>query len=161
MKKVTLLALFFVMLLFTGTAAASTGAVDFKAHLSGENEVPAVDTVAQGQAIFKLSDDGTQLHYKLIVANLENTLQSHIHVGAAGANGGVVAFLYPSAPPAQLIEGRFSGVLAEGVITAADLRGSLAGMSLDALVAQMAAGNTYVNVHTVAYPGGEIRGQVK
>jgi hypothetical protein len=161
MKKVTLLALFIVMLLFAGTAMASTGAVDFKAHLSGENEVPAVDTVAQGEAIFKLSDDGTHLHYKLIVANLENTLQSHIHVGAAGANGGVVAFLYPSAPPAQLIEGRFSGVLAEGVITAADLRGSLAGMSLDALVAQMAAGNTYVNVHTVAYPGGEIRGQVK
>jgi hypothetical protein len=161
MKKVTLLALFIVMLLFASTAMASTGAVDFKAHLSGGNEVPAVDTVAQGEAIFKLSDDGTQLHYKLIVANLENTLQSHIHVGAAGANGGVVAFLYPSAPPAQLIAGRFSGVLAEGVITAADLRGSLAGMSLDALVAQMAAGNTYVNVHTVAYPGGEIRGQVK
>jgi hypothetical protein len=160
MKKVTLLALFIVMLLFAGTAMASTGAVDFKAHLTGGSEVPAVDTVSQGQALFKLSDDGTQLHYKLIVANLEDTLQSHIHVGPAGANGGVVAFLYPSAPPAQLIEGRFSGVLAKGVITAADLRGSLAGASLDDLVAEMVAGNTYVNVHTVANPGGEIRGQI-
>lgn len=160
MKKVTLLALFIVMLLFAGTAMASTGAVDFKAHLTGGSEVPAVDTVSQGQAIFKLSDDGSSLHYKLIVANLEDTLQSHIHVGAADANGGVVAFLYPSAPPAQLIEGRFSGVLAEGVITAADLRGSLAGMSMDDLVAQMVAGNTYVNVHTLANPGGEIRGQI-
>ena len=160
MKKVTLLALFIVMLLFAGTAMASTGAVDFKAHLTGGSEVPAVDTVSQGQAIFKLSDDGTQLHYKLIVANLEDTLQSHIHVGPAGANGGVVAFLYPSAPPAQLIEGRFSGVLAKGVITADDLRGILAGASLDDLVAEMVAGNTYVNVHTVANPGGEIRGQI-
>lgn len=160
MKKITMLSLMVVLLIFTGTATASAGPKNFRAHLAGENEVPAVDTVSQGQAIFQLSDDGTSLHYQLIVANLDDTLQSHIHVGPAGANGPVVAFLYPSAPPAQLIEGRFSGVLAEGDITAADLRGPLAGKTLDDLVAEMVAGNTYVNAHTVTNPGGEIRGQI-
>jgi hypothetical protein len=160
MKKISLITLMVVLLIFTGTAAAKLESKNFRAHLSGDNEVPAVDTLAQGQAIFKLSEDGSSLHYKLIVADLHDTLQAHIHVGQPGSNGPVVAFLYPSAPPAQLIEGRFSGVLAEGEITAADLRGPLAGMSLDALVAEMEAGNTYVNAHTVAHPGGEIRGPI-
>ncbi len=160
MKKVSLFALLIVMLLFTITVSAAPEHKNFRAHLAGDNEVPAVSTLSQGQAKFKLSDDSMSLHYKLIVANLYDTLQAHIHLGPAGANGSVVAFLYPSAPPSQLIEGRFSGVLAEGTITAANLRGPLSGMTLDDLVAQMAAGNTYVNVHTVANPGGEIRGQI-
>jgi hypothetical protein len=143
-------------------AAQGRGPVDnFRAHLSGANEVPAVDTLSQGQAIFQVSNDGSSLSYRLIVANLNDTLQAHIHVGPPGENGPVVAFLYPSAPPAQLIEGRFSGVLATGEVTADDLRGPLTGMSLDDLLAEIAAGNTYVNVHTVANPGGEIRGQIR
>jgi hypothetical protein len=73
----------------------------------------------------------------------------------------VVAFLYPEAPPPILIPGGFSGVLAEGDITAADLRGPLAGLTIQDLVAEMVAGNTYVNVHTVENPGGEIRGQIR
>ena len=104
---------------------------------------------------------GTSLHYKLIVANLVDTLQAHIHVGPPGENGPVVAFLYPSAPPAQLIPGRFSGVLAEGEITAADLIGPLAGASLADLLDEITAGNTYVNAHTVVNPGGEIRGPIR
>lgn len=160
MRKFVLFVLLFILLIITGTVAANSGQ-NFNAHLSGGEEVPPVATLSQGQAIFKLSGDGSSLHYRLIVANLHDTLQAHIHLGPAGANGPVVAFLYPSAPPAQLIEGRFSGVLATGNLTAENLRGPLAGMTLDALVAEMLAGNTYVNVHTVNNPGGEIRGQIR
>jgi hypothetical protein len=140
---------------------ASSNAVHaFRAHLTGAAEIPSVDSRAQGQAIFKLSRDGTELSYRLIVANIENVLMSHIHMAPADANGGVVVWLYPDAPPPQLIEGRFSGVLATGTITASDLTGALAGESLDALVAAIEAGNTYVNVHTSQNPGGEVRGQI-
>jgi hypothetical protein len=134
---------------------------NFVAHLTGAEEVPPVETRAQGQAIFQLSKDGTEIRYKLIVANIENLRQAHIHLAPRGVNGPVVAWLYPSAPPAELIPGRFSGVLAEGTITAENLVGPLAGQSLADLVAAMQAGNTYVNVHTSAYPGGEVRGQIR
>jgi hypothetical protein len=133
---------------------------NFTTHLTGDEEVPPAQTSAQGQVIFQLSKDGTELTYKLIVANIENVLQAHIHLAPAGANGAVVAWLYPDAPPAQLIPGRSSGILETGTITAQDLVGPLAGMTLDDLVTAMQSGNTYVNVHTTQYPGGEIRGQI-
>ena len=73
----------------------------------------------------------------------------------------IVAWLYPSAPPQQLIPGRSSGTLGEGTITAADLVGPLAGQRLSDLVAAIDAGNAYVNVHTSQFPSGEVRGQVR
>ncbi|HUG08292.1 MAG TPA: CHRD domain-containing protein [Acidimicrobiia bacterium] len=139
---------------------SANGPSNYRTHLTGAEEVPAVETRAQGQAIFKLSSDGTELHYKLIVANIVDVTQAHIHLGAAGVNGPVVAFLYPDGPPPLLIEGRFQGVLAEGVITADNLLGPLAGEQLSALIDAIEAGETYVNVHTVQNPGGEIRGQI-
>ena len=135
--------------------------LSFRAHLSGDQEVPAVETRATGQTIFKLSKDGTELSYKLIVANLEDIRMAHIHLAPVGDNGGVVVWLYPSSPPPQLIEGTTSGILAEGVITSADLVGSLEGGDLQDLLDNMVAGNAYVNVHTVENPGGEIRGQIQ
>jgi hypothetical protein len=144
--------------------AVAVGAVlavptNFVAHLSGGEEVPANDSRAQGQAVFQLRDDG--LHYRLIVANIENVTMAHIHLAPAGANGPVVVWLYPSAPPAQLIPGRSNGVLATGVITSANLVGQLTGQSLDALVEHLTNGNAYVNVHTSQFPGGEVRGQIR
>jgi hypothetical protein len=145
---------------------------NYSVHLSGDYEVPPVETQAQGQAIFRLNKEGTELYYKLIVANIYNVVQAHIHLGPPGVNGGVVAWLYPSAPPAVPIPGRFSGVLAEGVITEADLVGALAGASLEDLLAHFNNNNAYVNVHTNDFidppntgpgdfPGGEIRGNIK
>lgn len=133
---------------------------NFIAALSGDQEVPAVTTDARGQAKFQVSLDGTELHYRLIVSNIENVTQAHLHLAPAGQNGAVVAWLYPSAPPAQLIPGRTDGVLATGTITEADLVGPLAGSSLDDLIAAIAAGDVYANVHTSQFPGGEIRGQL-
>lgn len=132
----------------------------FKAHLSGDQEVPPAETNATGQTNFKLSKDGMELEYKLIVANIENVRMAHIHVAPVGANGGVVAWLYPDGPPPQIIPGRTDGILAQGTITAGDLVGALKGASLQDLIDLMTEGQTYVNVHTDQYPGGEIRGQI-
>lgn len=172
MKKLRVLRVFFIvliMLVTTSVAYASPVASEnFATSLKGREEVPPRDTNATGVATFKLSKDGTELSYKLIVANIENVVAAHIHLGPAGMNSPVVTFLYGEAPAGG---GRTDGVLAEGTITSADLVGPLTGMSLSDLIAAMEAGNTYVNVHTndgVAptntgpgdFPGGEIRGQI-
>ncbi|HEX6307457.1 MAG TPA: CHRD domain-containing protein [Longimicrobiales bacterium] len=132
----------------------------FMTHATGSEEVPPNDSQAQGEAQFRMSADGSTLHYRLIVANVENVTQSHIHLAPAGSNGGIVVWLYPSAPPAQLIPGRFQGLLAEGDITADDLVNALAGAELEDLLDEIRAGNAYVNVHTSQFPPGEIRGQL-
>lgn len=136
----------------------------FTAHLSGSNEVPPVDRNGQGQVIFTLSKDGTELHYKLITANTNNITQAHIHCGEAGVNGPVVVFLFgfDAAGVSQ------NGVLAEGTITAANIiprppsdacMGGLA--TFEALLEKMRNGGAYVNAHTLDFPGGEIRGQIR
>lgn len=171
MKKLRLLKVLLILTIIVGTHIVLAGPTNYRTHLTGDEEVPARETRAQGQAIFKLNADGTALTYKLITANITNVAQAHIHLGAAGTNGPIVAWLYPDAPPAVLIPGRSSGVLAEGEITASDLVGPLAGGTLGDLIDAIEAGNTYVNVHTNDFidppntgpgdfPGGEIRGQI-
>jgi hypothetical protein len=153
--------LFIAMLATTGTAAlADAPDRAFMARLSGADEVPGVETDAWGHAVFNLSNGGTELRYRLIVHNIVDVRMAHIHLAPAGVNGPVVVWLYPDAPPPQLIPGRFDGVLGKGTITAANLVGPLSGMTLEDLLAEMSAGNAYVNVHTVENPGGEIRGQI-
>jgi hypothetical protein len=133
---------------------------NFGTHLTGEEEVPPNNSRAQGQAVFQLNEDETELSFRLNVANIENVTQAHIHRGAPGTIGGVVVWLYPSAPPSQLIPGRSQGTLASGVIRDADVVGSLAGTGLAGLLAEIRANNTYVNVHTTQLPVGEVRGHL-
>ena len=165
MRKLWLLVLVPSLVAFGGIAQAS----DFLSPLSGDEEVPARDTKARGQAIYKVSDDGLSIHYKLIVANIDNIIQAHIHLAPKGVNGGIVVFLHELVPPGG---GPSSGLIREGTITAANLIGALAGHPLSDLIAQMQAGNAYTNVHTNDgisptntgpgdFPGGEIRGQIR
>lgn len=139
------------------------------APLSGDQEVPLRETRATGNAVFHVAPDGLSMRYKLIVANIENVVASHIHVGEAGVNGPVVAVLFGSVAPGG---GRTDGVLAEGEITGANLVGPLLGQPLSALVEAMQSGGAYVNVHTNDgvpptntgpgdFPGGEVRGQIR
>ncbi len=160
MKKTRLIPLLILVALLATAGVALAASGNFRAHLAGSYEVPVNNSRAQGQAIFQLNNAGDELSYRLNVANTENVTQAHIHLGAAGVNGGVVVWLYPAAPPAQLIPGRTNGALATGVITSANLVGSLAGGSLSTLVAHIEAGTAYVNVHTTQFPPGEIRGQI-
>lgn len=125
----------------------------FSARLSGSQEVPPVATSGTGIAHFKLSEDGNALYYTLIVENLQDVLFAHIHVAPRGQNGPIVL------PLSGARAGAVNGVLASGTVTAADLTGPLAGKTLGDLVVEMQQDRTYTNVHTRAYPGGEIRGQ--
>ena len=115
-----------VSALLIGGLSAQADERNFRAHLQSRHEVPPVDSRAQGQANFKLTRDGTSIHYQLIVANIEDITQAHIHLAPAGTNGPIVVWLFPSAPPATLVPGRFQGgALAAGVITEANLVGPL------------------------------------
>ncbi len=136
---------------------------NFVAHLSAS---PGLDTRATGEAIFHLSADGTVLHYKLIVANINNVFMAHIHLHSTHQ---IVVWLSPTVTPDPIclsnavaceIPGRFDGVLIQGEITSADFTGALAGMPLTALIALFQAGSTFVNVHTIQHPGGEIEGTI-
>jgi hypothetical protein len=158
-----LLALVTSAMLLPGTVATARPAPPvFQTSLSPGEEVTAtpVESSARGNAVLRLSKDGSELHYRVTVSRIENVTMAHLHLAPAGANGPVVAWLYPSSPPPQLIEGRLNGVLAAGTITESDLVGLLGGATLADLVDQIEAGNVYVNVHTSAYPAGEIRGQL-
>jgi hypothetical protein len=146
-----------VLAIFVSVSVGLAAEKTFKAKLTGKDSVPAVKTKASGDAEFKLSKDGRELSYKLNVKDIENVTAAHIHLGKKGANGLPVAGIF--AGPKK--EGVFKGVLAEGVIMDKDLMGDFQGKGLDALVKEIKAGNTYVNVHTDAHPDGEIRGQIK
>lgn len=128
----------------------------FVTHLSGENEKHDVDSKATGQAIVEISDDESMIYYKLIVANIENVLQSHFHNNVAGENGPVVSFLF--AGPKK--EGRFGGVLSEGYITEADLIVRPNVQNFADLIEAIRNGAIYINVHTDQYGNGELRGQL-
>lgn len=166
-KAIGGLAALLLALAVVGLATASNDQRNFRAHLNGAEEVPARDTPAQGQAIFQLSDDGTEIHFTVIVANIENVFAAHIHCAPVGVNGPVGVTLFVGAPAG----GRLDGVLADGTITAPDPGNACGWADVDAVVAALRSGDTYVNVHTNDgvppantgpgdFPGGEIRGQV-
>lgn len=151
-----------ILLLAAQTTTAQP--TNFVATLSGDQEVPPVETRAHGVAKLQLDASGTELSYRLAVSRLEGVTQAHIHCGTADVNGPVVAFLFALMPGGVDIE----GVLASGGITDADViarpdspecPGGVE--DLDDVVARLEAGEAYVNVHTLDQPGGEVRGQVQ
>jgi CHRD domain len=156
MSKVKLL-LFIILSTILTVSVVFAAEKSFHAKLTGNDEVPSVKTKAKGDVKFKLSSDGKELSYKLHVKNIENPTAAHIHRGMKGKNGPPLANLFTG--PKK--EGKFSGDLSEGTITAKDLSGDLMGKSLDDLVKLIKSGDLYVNVHTDANPDGAIRGQIK
>lgn len=132
----------------------------FDAGLEGRQENPPVTTSAAAAATFALGADGTTLSYELrATAPIENLTQAHIHLGARGQNGPVVAFLFGLV--AEGVDFEAGDVIATGVLDDDDViaRPGFDG-TLAALVQRIRDGRTYANVHTQANPGGEVRGQL-
>ena len=114
---------------------APAGAATWVATLTGSEEVPPVVTPATGSCTF------TQLASYIIGScthNVANPIASHFHEGAPGVVGPVV---HDFGNPASPISVNWNPVPAQ-YLTALE------------------AGNLYVNVHSMAHGGGEIRGQL-
>ena len=106
--------------------------------LSGSNEVPAVVTAASGDAWFTVDRDWT-VNGKVTTSGIAATA-AHIHEAKQGQNGPVIVPLARTAdnewsvpPNTRLTEAQFKSYR---------------------------AGSLYVNVHSTAFPGGELRGQL-
>lgn len=161
-KKFVLISVFLTtvgMFMLSPYAVAQGPVENFHAVLAGDNETPPVDTRARGLATFQLRSGGTKLEFKVIVANIQNVVGAHIHFALPGQSGPIVLPLLgnPFIPDPGVT---LNGLLVEGTATAADVSGPFSG-DLDALVAAMRSGQTYVNIHTVEYRPGEIRGQIE
>jgi hypothetical protein len=110
-----------------------------KIVLSGSNEVPPVTTSATGTGTITINPDRTVK--ASVTATGMTATASHIHEGAAGANGPVIV------PFTKTGDNTFSAA-ADAKLT-------------EAQYAAYKAGNLYVNVHSAKNPGGEIRAQLK
>jgi hypothetical protein len=139
------------LLLFTSCNNPVKNLEVFQADLTASNEVPARPTPAVGTAGFTW--DGTTMQFSLQVDDIANVTQSHIHSGAAGVNGPVRVFLFRG----PVTSASDTQILSSGTFTAADVTV----ISIDQLLSEMRSGNAYVNVHTNAFPGGEMRGQIR
>ncbi len=150
------LALLAAVLVAFPAVSMAKGKISFSAKLSGAAEVPTVTTSASGRAVFSADVKTEKIRYMVRVKDIEDVTMAHIHLGAKGKNGPPIAMLHVR----SMKKGKFSGVLARGIITKKDLMGPYKGKTVKDLVREMETGNTYVNVHTKAHPEGEIRGQI-
>ena len=140
--------------------AAQAEQINFYSNMSGAEEFPDPRiTNAAGRAFFHYDRALGVVEFR-IRAHGVNMTMAHIHMAAAGANGQIVAWLWPDAPPASLKPGFWNAPLNAGTIEASELTGPLAGLGIDSLVAIMRNGNAYVNIHNTRYPSGLMRGQV-
>ena len=167
-------------------AVGGQGDFNLGTHMTGDEEVcPAcvvstpADSKAQGEAVFRVSSDGSTVDFRLIASNIDNVIMSHIHCGLPGTNGPIRIWLYPGTPgptgaPVASGGGPQNGVLASGTFSPGGVTcpaSAIGTTSNMALLDAMRAGLTYVNVHTNDgvgatntgpgdFPGGEIRGQL-
>ena len=174
-------------------AVGANSDINLGTHLTGDEEVftpptvggsTPVDSRAQGQAIFRVNEDGTRVDFRLIASNINNVIMAHIHCGRAGTNGPIRMWLYPVPPPPAVLGpfgtpvaaggGRQSGVLSSGSFnpTGVTCPAANVGGAFDMpLLQAIRAGLTYANVHTNDGAGtnntgpgdfqsGEIRGQI-
>lgn len=145
------LAPIFVLAIMTSAARADFIAT---ATLTGSQEVPPNTSPATGSASLVYETATNEISYVVSFTGLTTGLtNAHIHFGAAGVAGPVIL------PFSNLPLGQTSGILA-GVLTSADFVAAGGLTTFAQAVQAIQAGNTYVNIHTSTFPGGEIRGQL-
>jgi hypothetical protein len=134
-----------VVLVMALAFIALTGAVrlafaaDVKVTLSGSEVTPALTTSASGSGTITIGDDHS-VSGSVTTTGVAGTA-AHIHMAAAGQNGPVIVPMTKSGDNTWTVQ---------------------AGAKLtDQQYEAFKAGNLYVNVHSAAHPGGEIRGQLK
>lgn len=115
------------------------GAEDVRVMLSGDQEVPPVKTMGSGSGAITVGSD-MAVSGSVTTKDVPGSA-AHIHLGAAGKNGEVIIPLQKSGADTWTVP---SGA-------------KLTPAQYDAFK----AGDLYINVHTKAHPGGEVRAQLK
>jgi len=124
---------------FALASPAMAATVNLKADLKATSEVPPTDSKGTGSVTATFDTTSKQLSWKGTVSGLSGpATAAHFHAGEVGKNGGVTI------PIAGADKGSFEGSATLTDAQADDLMG----------------GKWYVNVHTAANKGGEVRGQV-
>jgi hypothetical protein len=173
MRRTALTALV-VAIVVSGLPVAAQLTDEFATHdafrfalLKGAEEVPAISTLGVGKFALKFDYANGEIAYELAYAHLERVAAAHIHFGQRGANGGVLATLCSNVntsatddtPPCPHGEGGVRGRLTARDIVGPEGQG-IAPEEMREAIRAIRAGLTYVNVHTEAFPSGEIRGQI-
>ena len=154
-----------IMVLGSVATGSTSRATTISARLSGFNEVPPILT--NGQATFHAVVRSDRIDYRLTFSGLtSDATQSHLHFGERGVNGGIFLFLCSNLgnAPAGTPACPASGGTVRGTLTAADVVAipaqNVTAGDLEGALRIIRSGDAYVNVHTVNFPAGEIRGQV-
>ena len=132
------------------------------ARLKGANEAPAISTVAAGDLRATISDDESEISFRLRYAGLEGDVTAaHIHLGQPNVPGGVIAHLCGggSKPACPAAPADITGTIVAADVTGPTGQGIAAGELAEAIRA-LRRGLVYANVHSSKFPSGEIRGQV-
>lgn len=144
-------------LIFATTAFAASNS-RFDTDLKGSEETPPVSTTMTGDARFKYEERDNTMAFRLKVRNGNDVTMAHLHCAPKGQSGPIVVTLF------GMIPGGFdvNGELADFTIHDANIvQGACPGISnVQTLAQAIRDGKIYVNVHTVAHPNGEIRGQL-
>jgi hypothetical protein len=165
-----------------GFSASYGCAQEFTAKLSGFQELGALNNqtgaiLSNGTGTVKLDLDqkSQTVTYTLTYSNVGTTApgmgtvtQAHIHFGKSRDSGGILVFfctnIVPSNGPAGTPTCPANGVTLRGTWTPASVVAimgqNVAAGNFKALVDALLSNTAYANVHTTAFPAGEIRGQV-
>ncbi len=150
-------------------APAGGGKRGFRERLTGFEEAPiTLSTPGVGTFKAQVNRRSMEVNYRLTFSGLEsNATQAHIHFGGVWEAGPVIVFLCSNLAmaPAGTQACPAGGGTIRGTIEADDVLGGAASRGLDAgefdaFLSALRGGGTYVNVHSVDHPGGEIRAQI-
>jgi hypothetical protein len=168
MYRLTLLAAALAMSLAATPARAAV--LVFTTTLSGTNEVPSVTTPGTGAATVTLDTDANTLRVALTFDGLlGNTTASHIHCCTAPGTNAPVATQVPTFAnfPLGVTAGTYDQSFDLGLASSFNpaflnnaLNGGNVATARQTLVNGIISGQSYVNLHTTRFPGGEIRGQL-
>lgn len=150
------------------TVAAADGDDPIRVRLSGYQEDPApISTEAWGE--FRMWVDDDHIRYRLRYAGLEGEVtQAHIHFAGRHQSGGISAWLCDTThapapttvdPPTCRPAGTVSGTIEPDDVVGPAAQGIEPG-EFDELLDAIKAQTTYVNVHSLKYPAGELRSQL-
>ena len=144
-------------------SAPTSAAERFGTPLSGSQEVPPVTTTGSGQGLLILSDDSNSIDVMLSWMDLTApAVAAHVHCCAlAGASAPVaIGFMPPNLATGSL-SGTFdltsAATYTSGFLNA---NGGTAASAQTAFLTGLRANKAYFNVHSSAFPGGEVRGQI-